>query len=52
MHGRLSVVSTLSLQPQEQIAAKAEAHKLQTALMEKDAALQRKDVEVGAAVAE
>jgi hypothetical protein len=32
---------------QEQRAAKAEAHKLQTALMEKDAALQRKDVQVG-----
>lgn len=32
---------------QEQRAAKAETHKLQTALMEKDAALQRKDVQVG-----
>ncbi len=43
-----TLISKLSFHvaPQEQRAAKAEAYKLQTALMEKDAALQRKDVEV------
>lgn len=32
---------------QEQKAAKAEAYQLQTTLLDRDAALQRKDVEVG-----